>query len=487
MAGVPLLEIEHLGKAFDATQAVRDFSVSVAAGEFIGLVGPNGAGKSTLIKILDGVYVQDKGTIKVHGKPVAAGRGRLPGIGVVHQDLGVVSTMTVAENLRLGLPPLTVVGPLLSTKMEREFSVGALNSVGLAPTMASRMMGSLTIGEQTLVAVARTLARGADLLVVDEATSALSSRESEWLLDHLRGLTAAGAAVIIVSHKMSEIVRSTDRCVVMVDGLVAADVPTASVDAADLGRLMAPVVHSEEASTNDSSMPRAIRDPGEPVLQLHGACTAGSGPFDVTVHAGEVVGVTGLVGSGIYELAWLAAGVVRPTRGTRTVPCGVRVALLPPNRGVEGNFAERPAVWNLTIGALSHWRRRTGLINLHREYEDACDRYRELNVLPDDPRHLQGQLSGGNQQKILIGRALLQSTDCLVLCEPTRGVDVRTRAEIYKLVKQSAADGTAVLVVSSDAEDLLALADRVGVVVEGRLDTLTPVGALDDERMAALL
>jgi ribose transport system ATP-binding protein len=226
---------------------------------------------------------------------------------------------------------------------------------------------------------------------------------------------------------------------------------------------------------------------GAAVLRLENAGTAQSGPYDLTLRAGEVVGITGLVGSGLYDIARLAAGVVRPARGSRTLPRGVRVGLLPPDRGNEANFAEQTAAWNLTIGALGHWRNRFGLINLEREYRDVCRRHRELQVRPDDPRHLQATLSGGNQQKVLLGRALLQSSACLVLCEPTRGVDVRTRAEIYRLVKDAAANGAAVLVVSSDAEDLLALSDWVGVMADGQLSELRPVAGLNDDQLAALL
>ena len=250
---------------------------------------------------------------------------------------------------------------------------------------------------------------------------------------------------------------------------------------------MAPTAHLAADGARQPETGASPAAAGDAILRLDKARTAGSGPYDLTVHSGEIVGITGLVGSGLYDIARLSAGVVRPTRGTRSVPSGVRVGLLPPDRGTEANFADQTAAWNLTIGALGHWRNRFGLINLQREYRDVSRRHRELQVRPDDPRHPQATLSGGNQQKILLGRALLQSSACLVLCEPTRGVDVRTRVEIYRLIRDAAANGAAVLVVSSDAEDLLALSDRVGVVAEGRLPEPKPVADLDDEQLAALL
>ena len=205
------------------------------------------------------------------------------------------------------------------------------------------------------------------------------------------------------------------------------------------------------------------------------------------MHAGEIVGVTGLVGSGLYDVAMLASGLQRPMRGRRTVAKGVRAGLLPPDRGNQANFADQSAAWNLTVGALGRWRTRSGLLNLNREHRDTTARHRELAVTPADPRQLQGSLSGGNQQKILLGRALLQGNRLLVLCEPTRGVDVRTRAEIYRLVRAAAAAGSGVLVVSSDGEDLLALAQRVGVVADRRLTETSAIGELDTDAVAGLL
>ena len=492
MTDVPLVQIERVSKSFDSTQALRDVSFSVAPGEFIGLVGPNGAGKSTLVKILDGVYTPDRGTIRLSGSARTGGRGGIRGIGVVHQDLGVVGTLTVAENLRLGLAPLRAFGPILSSRKEREFCTAALAAVGLEPRLADTMMESLTLGEQTLVAIARTIAVGAEVVVIDEATSALSPSESQWLLRTLRQRAATGAAVIMVSHKMSEIIETTDRCVVIVDGVVAADVATADTDVAELGQLMAPgrVLAAASATTDDVAEhgpSRSSEPDADVVLELQGASSAKAGPFDLVLHAGEVVGVTGLVGSGLYDLAMIACGMTRTTRGRRRIAPGVRVGLLPPHRATQANFPDQTGGWNLTVGTLGHWRNRAGLLNLHREYRDVVSQYAVLGVNPPDPGRLHGSLSGGNQQKILLGRVLLQGKRCLVLCEPTRGVDVRTRREIYRLVREAVADGHGVLVVSSDGEDLLALAHRVGVVREGRLSELAPVGSLDAASLAGLL
>jgi ribose transport system ATP-binding protein len=470
----PLLSLENVTKSFDATQALRGVSLTIGAGEFVGLVGPNGAGKSTLIKILDGVYAPDGGTI-------TAGR-----IGVVHQDLGLIESLTVTENLRLGQPPLCSVPPLLSASRERDFCREALRAVGLREDLAHRSVERLSLGERTLVAIARTLARGAELIVVDEATSTLPPRESGWLIDTLKARKLAGAAVLMVSHKLAEILGCADRCVVLVDGQVTADEPIERVDLATLTRLMSRGSHQEAGPERVRRVPA-----GPPLLSLAGASTALAGPFTLDVHAGEIVGVTGLVGSGLYELALLASGRARPAIGSvRTAP-GVRVGLLPPDRSAQANFPAESVAWNLTIGGLRRWRTRAGTLNHSAELGAARALAGELDVSPPNVSARMAALSGGNQQKVLIGRMLLAQSSaqagCVVLCEPTRGVDVGARADIYRLIRQLAARGIGVLIVSSDTEDLLTLADRVGVVENQSCQRTWRPDELSTEQMASLL
>ncbi len=485
-SGAPLLSLQNIVKSFEGTQALRGVSLDIRAGEFVGLVGPNGAGKSTLIKILDGVYAPDSGTIRVDGVPQSVSGGHLPGVGVVHQDLALVGTLTVTENLRLGMPALHSVGPFLSPSKEHDFCSAALTAVGLSPDLANKSLERLSLGERTLVAIARTFAQGAALVVVDEATSALSPRESLWLIDTLKARKRGGAAVLMVSHKLSEILDATDRCVVLVDGRVQGDVTTAHTDLGTLTRLMSPVrdgqVQVAQQRERTSERPHT-----EPVLVMDGACVKEAGPFTLDVRRGEIVGVTGLVGSGLYELAMLASGRTRPTSGSVLLDDAGDVGLLPPDRGTQGNFPAETVAWNLTIGSLRRWRRRSGLLDLEGEVVDAQRRIEDLEVRPARGRARQASLSGGNQQKVLLGRVLLQTASFMVLCEPTRGVDVRARAEIYRLVNELPAQGIAVLVVSSDTEDLLALADRVGVVEQGRCSETWPVDELDATQMASLL
>ncbi len=498
----PLLRLVNVAKSFEGTQALRGVSLTIENGEFVGLVGPNGAGKSTLIKILDGIHQPDNGTIEINGRPRSASGGRLTGVGVVHQDLALVDSLTVTENLRLGQPSLGSLGPIISAAKESEFCRDALRAVGLDESLAHRRLERLSLGERTLVAIARMLAMGAELIVVDEATSALPPRESQWLIETLKSRRLAGAAVLMVSHKLHEILGCADRVVVLVDGQVTADEPIRGVGGSrgsspleqqggvDLGSLTALMSRGQERGEGATSRQRPVSatgEHGESLLTLTDACTDRAGPFTIDLRPGEIVGVTGLVGSGLYELALLASGRTRPVAGTvRTAP-GVRVGLLPPDRSTQANFPAESVAWNLTIGALHRWRTRLRTLNHAAEHADVQNSVDELAIKPPNAAARLAGLSGGNQQKVLIGRMLLAHARCVVLCEPTRGVDIQARKDIYRLIGQLAARGIGVLIVSSDTEDLLALADRVGVV-QGQSCTKTWRGdELSTEQMASLL
>ncbi len=418
---------------------------------------------------------------------------------MVHQDLALVGTLTVAENLLLGQPPLRSAVPLLlSARREREFCERALRAVGLPAGLAGRALARLTLGEQTLVAIARVLARGASLIVCDEATSALSPRESQWLIATLRERRLGGAAVLMVSHKLTEVLEAADRCLVLVDGTIRADVAAGHTDLAALTELMAPVPGGT-AGQPAADRPPAARAPvtagpaatGGPALALREARTERAGPFTLEVRPGEIVGITGLVGSGLYDLAMLASGQVPPVSGTVTLAPGGRAGLLPPDRAAQASFVGESVAWNLTIGALDRWRRagllNLGLLNLAGEAREARQVIADLGVRPASPTARLAALSGGNQQKVMLGRMLLRSATCLVLCEPTRGVDIRARREIYRLIAAMAGGAIAVLIVSSDTEDLLALADRVGVVTDGACTGTWPADQLSTSQIASLV
>lgn len=478
----PLLQFEGVSKRYGNHWALRAATLSIDCGEFVGLVGPNGAGKSTMLKILDGVIAPDEGRVLYTGKPMdGSTRGK---VGVVHQDLGLIESMTVAENLVLGgSPTRSRFGPFLDLSREQDLADEALVSVNLDPAIARRPVAELTLGEQTLVAVARVLVRGAEIVVMDEATSSLSPAESRWLIQTLRERARLGAAVVMVSHKLSEITDSVDRAVVVVDGRIAADVRTSEVTPDQLVALMT----KEPSELLRPGGRGAAGSAGEPVLELRAACTRRAGPFDLTVHAGEIVGVTGLIGSGLYDLALLASRQAKARSGSVTLVGGATVGYLPPDRLREANFTSDTVERNLTIASLRRWEGPLGVLRLHRMASDAERMHRSLRVTPSRLDALQSSLSGGNQQKVLMGRLLLRAPNLLVLTEPTRGVDITTRAEIYRLIREQREAGVGILVVSSDVGDLIELADRVGVVEDGALHTVRRADELSETELARLV
>jgi ribose transport system ATP-binding protein len=476
------LQITGLTKSFGPNRVLHGIDLAIGEGEVVGLMGPNGAGKSTLIKILAGVHRADGGAIRFGGSPVAdlASRGD---VGFIHQDLGLVDELSIVDNLRLGEAPMRRLGPLLDHRRERAEAAAALERVAL-DCRPETLVGDLSSGEKTLVAVARMLARGARLLIVDEATSTLPPRDALRLVDALkRTAQEEGATVIMVSHKLSEILRVTDRVVVLLDGRLVADQTAVGLDHDALVRLL--VAHEAEAADRDAAPVTA--PPGEELLRLEAACAGRAGPVDLQVRAGEIVGLTGLPGSGLHDVAFLAHGALRPRSGAVVRAPGAASALVPPYRERQGGFDDHAVRDNLTISALERWRAPWRLLRGGHERRDAAAMVGRLSVNPADPDRHYGELSGGNKQKVVFGRALFRDPRVYVLCEPTRGVDVPTRREIYRLIGELRDGGAAVLVVSSDFEDLLSVADRMAVVDDGRVGPFRVPSDLSDTDLEAFI
>jgi ribose transport system ATP-binding protein len=474
----PPISIRGLRKSFGPTLALAGIDLDIRPGQVLGLMGPNGAGKSTLIKILDGVYARDSGTIELGGHPVRS-LSSDPSVAFIHQDLGLVDGLSIAANLQLGRRPMRSVGPLLALRSEREFARRALERLHIARS-PDTLVGELSPGEKTLLAIARAMSANATVLFVDEATSTLPRVEARQVTTALRQAAAAGATVVMVTHKLHEVLEATDRVVLLVDGRIVADRPTDGLAPGELVEmLMGHALHERAAEESPPA--------GETVISCSGVYCAGIGPIDLTLRRGEVVGLTGLLGSGLYEVAGLAHGSLRPHRGEFTLKPGVRRALLPPHRETQGGFDELTGMENVTLTSMSRWLGPLRLIRRRAEKSACAQVYAELSVRPPDPEFLYGGLSGGNKQKVLFGRMLLERPDVYVLCEPTRGVDVRTRHEIYGIIRRLIRDNAAVLLVSSDAEDLMAVCDRVGVVHEGGVADPVPVTELSDEAKKEML
>jgi ribose transport system ATP-binding protein len=467
----PDLTIRGLNKSFGASRVLKDINLTVKGGDFVGLMGPNGAGKSTLIKILGGVYTATSGEIRVGTERVAS-LGDRKDVGFIHQDLGLVDEMSIMENLRLGEAPIRLLGPILNRRAERVECERALELVKL-DLKVETLVGDLAPGEKTLVAVARVFARGASIVFVDESTSTLPPKEARRVIDSLAKTAAEGATIVMVTHKLSEILGATKRVVVLLDGELATDEPTAGLDRAALVRML--VQHESQRATDEAG-PREEQGPREVLLEMRDAFAGRAGPINLDLRAGEVLGLTGLPGSGLHDVAFLAFGSVRPERGTvRPASKAIGRALVPPHRETQGGFPELNVRTNMTVSAMQRWRTKLRLLAVRRESQDATEMVSRLSVKPADIHADYGVLSGGNKQKVVFGRALLQHPQVYVLCEPTRGVDVGTRSEIYRLIRELSEEQDAgVLLVSSDAEDLFAVCDRIGVVQDGQLGPLKP-------------
>lgn len=480
MSKTPRLTVTGLKKSFGSNEVLHGIDLAFEPGQFIGLMGPNGAGKSTLIKILDGLYSADEGTIRLDDE-VVKNLGTRSECGFIHQDLGLIEAMTICENLRLGQQPMTLAGPILNLKKERESAAEAIARVGLERDVDTPI-SALSPGEKTLVAVARTLDRGARIVFVDEATSTLPAADSKRLMDALRVTVEDGATVIMVSHKLSEILHDTDRVVVILDGEISTDEPTASLDRESLvARLVAK--ESEMAVEEEAT---AV-EPGEELVALEAACGGRAGPIDLSLRGGEIIGLTGLPGSGLHDIGFLIHGSIKATGGNVRAAKKVKCALVPPHRETQGGIQLSSIRENLTLSSLSRWRHFGRLLALGKEARDAQAMANELNVIPSDAEGPYGVLSGGNKQKVIFGRVLLREPEVYVLCEPTRGVDIATRMEIYRLIRKLRAKDVAVLVISSDSEDLFAVCDRIGVVEDGTVDQLVPADQMNTQQLEALV
>jgi ribose transport system ATP-binding protein len=345
-------------------------------------------------------------------------------------------------------------------------------------------VGLLSPGEKALLAVARLLHQGARVLVVDETTSTLPPRESRWFVSTLKKATEDGTCVLMVSHKLSELLSVAERVVLLLDGVVVEDRPVSPADQAEIVQVLAS--HEEQVAESDQAVAER-REPGEPVLEMVDVRIGSVGPINLRVRAGEIVGLTGLVGSGLHQVGLLAHGALRPDSGKVRRTPGIRSGLVAPQRETEGGVADLPVLWNATLSSLPRWRNPLRLLRLSRERTDAVGTLQGLSVKPANPEAPLGSLSGGNQQKVMFARTLLLEPGLFVLCEPTRGVDVRTRREIYRLMDGLRADGAAILVVTSDSEDLFAICDLVGVVSATGVSELWEPREMSENQLAEVL
>jgi ribose transport system ATP-binding protein len=479
---VPLLQMRGIVKQFPGVRALDGIDLTVRAGEVHCLLGQNGAGKSTLIKVLAGAHQPDEGEVLWQGTPVS-----LPnpiaalklGIATIYQELDLVEGLSVADNIHLGHENAT--GGFVHRREQVEDTRRLLARLGHPEINPGREVGRLSAAARQVVSMARALARDARLVVMDEPSAVLAHDEVENLFRLVGQLTADGVAVVYISHRLEEIRRIGDVVTVLKDGrTVATDLPARSTPTRDVVRLM--TGRNVEYVFPPRRPHGADDDQADEVLRVEGLSLAGAfRDVDLTIRAGEIVGIAGLVGSGRSEILETIYGARRRTAG-RVVVAGrelgartgtsaaVRagLALAPEERKAQALLLDQSVTRNVSLATLTRFAR-VGWLDRRRESADAAEITRSLDVRPADPARAVRTLSGGNQQKVVVARWLLGSTKVLLLDEPTRGVDVGARSELYTVIRRLADSGVGVLLVSSEVPEVLGLADRVLVLREGRV------------------
>lgn len=463
-------ELRRITKAYNGNPVLRGVSIRLLPGVVHVLAGENGAGKSTLIKMLSGAERADDGDVLIGDeKVVLAGPrdARARGVTVVHQELSLVPELTVAQNIVLGREPRNRIGRLDRKAAEAE-AVAALRRTGadIAPGVR---VGALHSGAQQLVEIARALAEDPRVLILDEPTAALSQREAGRLLDIVEELRDNGLAVLYISHRMEEIARIAGEVTVLRDGVVSDHMTRAEMteDRIVMSMVGRPVQSLYQRDTEARHT--------ECRLRVDGLGSSLTTPASFDVRRGEVVGLAGIVGAGRSELCRLIAGIDRPSTGTVSVddravdpssmkgPADAGIVMLPESRKQQGLFLGMSIADNVCLGT-SRGRTRLGVTTPGRRRRAVAEYTERMRVRAAGLDQPVGQLSGGNQQKVLLARCLAKKPKVLILDEPTRGVDIGAKADIYALIAELADAGVAVVLVSSDLPELLGLADRVLVM-----------------------
>ncbi len=471
----PLLTMQGISKSFPGVQALRDVSLEVRAGEVHALVGENGAGKSTLIRILGGIHARDAGEIQLRGHTVSIAspvQARTLGISLIHQELNQVPALSVAENIFLGREPRRGPGwvdwPTMYAKADQ-----LLSELGLA-IPARRQLRTLTVAEQQLAEIAKALAVEADLLIMDEPTAALTVEETERLFRFIRDLRMRHVGIIYITHRLEEVFRIADRVTVLRDGHYVGTYVVGELTQDDVIRLMVGRDLTEK-------YPKASVPLGAPILEVRGVSVRGAfTDVSFTVHHGEILGIAGLIGSGKTELAHALFGAIPLDRGQLLLdghPVMIRspsaaieqgIGLAPEDRKRLGLVLGMSVRENITLPLLPRLNV-AGFIRKQRELELVRQAIADLDMAVTSPDQPVRTLSGGTQQKTVVAKWLQTHPLVLLLSEPTRGIDVGAKVEIYRLMGELARQGVGIVMVSSELPEILGMSDRILVMHEGRI------------------
>ena len=471
------IEMAGVSKAFPGVRALEGVDFRVEAGEVHALMGENGAGKSTLIKIMTGALQGDEGEIRLDGRPVHIGRtgdAQALGIGAVYQEVNLVPAMSVTKNLTLLRQPSRF--GLIDWRAARKRARERLKRLDVDIDV-ERPLGSYSVAVQQLVAIARALEDDTRVLVLDEPTASLDANETALLFKIVRDLKARGIAIVFITHFIDQVYQIADRISVLRNGRLVGCAPIAELPPPKMIALM---LGRELERTEEQAARSAPTAEGEPILVAERLGRRRvMAPFDLSLRAGEVVGLSGLLGSGRTEVAKLIFGAIKPDSGTLTVggakvasaspgrSLHLGIAFCPEDRKAEGVFGELTVRENIVLALQTKrgWLSRLG----HDEQEALAEAMIEaLAIATPDADKPAGQLSGGNQQKVVLARALTSAPRILILDEPTRGIDVGAHAEIVALIRRLCAEGLGLIVASSELDELVAVSDRIAVLKDRR-------------------
>jgi rhamnose transport system ATP-binding protein len=482
------VELRGISKAFGATQALDNVSLDLRASEVHALVGENGAGKSTLVKILAGVHQPDSGTISIDGVPTeinGPAHARSLGIAVVHQEPRLFPDLSVGENVFIGHAPAGPMGTI-DWKATRTRAKALFDELDVQFDVGAPVRG-LSMADQQLIEIAKSLSIEARVLILDEPTASLSSHEVARLFAIVRRLRDRGVSILFVSHRLDEVFELCDRATVFRDGKHVITTSTGELTTADLVRHM--------VGRAVSLFPKVETPVGDVLLEVEGLARTGAfSDIAFQVRAGEIVGLAGLVGAGRTEIARVLFGIDQRDAGeiritgqavqfsTPSDAMDAGVAYLPEDRHQEGLVLDFPIAQNVTLPILPRLFPRF-LVRASVERQVARDYTDQFNVRMVGVDQLVGALSGGNQQKVVLAKWLATKPRILILDEPTRGIDIGAKIEVHRIISELAASGLAIILISSDLPEVLAMSDRIIVLHEGRITAEIPRERATEERV----
>ncbi|HEY0210934.1 ribose ABC transporter ATP-binding protein RbsA [Acerihabitans sp.] len=487
----PLLQLTGIDKSFPGVKALSGASLKVYPGRVMALVGENGAGKSTMMKVLTGIYHKDAGTLAFMGREVAFSGPKASqdaGIGIIHQELNLIPELTIAENIFLGREFLNRFGGIDWKRMYSEAD-RLLERLNLRYS-SHRLVGELAIGDQQMVEIAKVISFQSKVIIMDEPTDALTDTETASLFSVINELKQQGCGIVYISHRLKEIFEICDDVTIMRDGQFIAERPVTGLQEDQLIEMMV-------GRRLEEQYPRIAQRPGAERLVVSNL--SGPGVIDVsfTLRQGEILGCAGLMGAGRTELMKTLYGAARRTGGSVTLD-GRAVTARSPQDGLangivyisedrkrDGLVLGMSVKENMTLTALRYFSHQAGWLKHADERVAVGDFIRLFNIKTPSMEQPIGLLSGGNQQKVAIARGLMTRPKVLILDEPTRGVDVGAKKEIYQLINQFKQEGLSIILVSSEMPEVLGMSDRVMVMHEGRLSGIFPIGQATQEVLMA--